>query len=107
MPPQKNAHTDKNDDVISIQDSPGPSGVDHSSFSSNDDRGLWFLHEEINRLYGDTSSPPEKSNEKIVTIDTEADVIKSLKDQVIVDGKLSLYSNKERCHVGASCNYVA
>ena len=96
MPPQKKAHTDANVDVISIQDSPGPSGVDYSTCppsSSNDDRGLWFLHEEINRLYGDTStsSPPEQSNEKIVTIDTEADVIKSLEEQVIVDGKLFLF----------------
>ena len=84
MPPWKKTHTD----------SPGPTGVDYDTFlpsSSNDDRGLWFLHEEVNRMCGDINSPPEQSNEKTIKIDTEVDVIKSFEEQVIVDGKNSLY----------------
>ena len=94
MPPVKQNHTEI--DYLPIQDRPGPSGLSNSTTNSttsktDDDRGSWFLQDELDRLYGDTVPQQSDDSNESIKIDTEVDVIKALKKQVIIDGKNSMY----------------
>jgi len=70
---------------------PSCSGMTASSTTSIDDKGSWFVLDELNRIFNQADSLQQPEQPQSSEPDSAASIVKLLEEQVVADGKISLY----------------